>query len=90
MIDQSANPHIRFYTGKSQYDYLSHLNKIRLLIWLIIHVNLIDRWRNKNGAYPTESTEIIGEGGEDSVLEEPIDEIDFDCHREKNGKSIEV
>ena len=89
MIDQSANPHIRFYTGKSQYDYLSHLNKIRLLIWLIINVNLIDRWRNKT--YPTDSTEIIiGEGGEDSVLEEPDDEIDFDCHREKNGKSTEL
>ena len=77
MIDGGVNPHIRSYTGETEYDYysLSNLNGARAMpksvhfkIKSISAAVAGEPWRTTNGVFPAIFTDRIGAGGEGAVV----------------------
>ena len=77
MIDGGVNPHIRSYTGETEYDYYSLSNlkdakampkSVNFLIKKISPAVPGEPWRTSNGVFPASYTDRIGAGGEGAVI----------------------
>ena len=77
MINRGANPHVKAYTNKSEYEYwsldsLSNLPTIQSIYYLIKPFksgNLPKPFNYKTGVYQGQYGQVIGRGGEGTVIE---------------------
>ena len=94
MIDQGVNPNIRDYKYDTQCDYfsLSHLDNITPLKSVHFIIKTIssnvagDPWRYQNGIYNATFTDVIGQGGEGSVLGGELNGVEVAFKFVKIGK----